>query len=43
MWIKNHIDKNNSNFIIIENINLRNMVASSIKILLINDHNNKFL
>ena len=43
MWIKNHIDNNNSNFIIIENINLRNMVASSIKILLINDHNNKFL
>ena len=37
MWIKNEIDQQNSSFINIKNINLRNMNASNIKILLINN------
>ncbi len=43
MWIKNEIDQQNSSFINIKNINLRNMNASNIKILLINDQSNKFI
>ena len=43
MWIKNQIDQENSSFINIKNINLRNMNASDIKILLINDEANKFI
>ena len=35
MWIKNEIDQQNSSFINIKNINLRNMNANNIKILLI--------
>ncbi len=43
MWIKNQIDEFNSSFINIKNINLRNMNASNIKILLINNDKNKFI
>ena len=43
MWIKNEIDDLNSSFINIKNINLKNMNASNIKILLISDHDNKFI
>ena len=43
MWIKNEIDEINSSFINIKNINLRNMNASDIKILLINIDSNKFI
>ena len=43
MWIKNEIDKQNSSFINIKNINLRNMKASNIKILLISNKSNKFI
>ena len=43
MWIKNKIDEFNSSFINIKNINLRNMSASNIKILLINNDTNKFI
>ncbi len=43
MWIKNKIDQQNSSFINIKNINLKNMHASNIKILLINDISNKFI
>ena len=43
MWIKNEIDEENSSFINIKNINLKNMNASNIKILLINDNENKFI
>ena len=43
MWIKNDIDQKNSSFIVIKNINLRDMVAKDIKILLINDESNKFI
>ena len=43
MWIKNEIEPQNSSFINIKNINLRNMSASNIKILLINDDSNKFI
>ena len=41
MWIKNEIDEQNSSFINIKNINLRNMYASNIKITLINEGSNK--
>ena len=43
MWIKNEIDEENSSFINIKNINLKNMNASNIKILLINNNENKFI
>ena len=43
MWIKNKIDQQNSSFINIKNINLRNMYASNIKILLNNNDTNKFI
>ena len=43
MWIKNEIEPQNSSFINIKNINLRNMSASNIKILLINNDSNKFI
>ena len=43
MWIKNKIDKENSSFINIKNINLRNMHATDIKILQINKKANKFI
>ncbi len=43
MWIKNEIDEQNSSFINIKNINLRKMVANNIKILLLDDDNNKFI
>ena len=43
MWIKNKIDEFNSSFINIKNINLRNMSASNIKILLINKNTKKFI
>ena len=43
MWIKNEIDQQNSSFINIKNINLRNMNASNIKILLISNETNKFI
>ncbi len=43
MWIKNEIDEFNSNFINIKIINLKEMYAKNIKILLINDESNKFI
>ena len=43
MWIKNKIDQQNSSFINIKNINLRNMYASNIKILQTKKDNNKFI
>ncbi len=43
MWIKNEIDQENSSFINIKKINLRNMNASNIKIVLINNDSNKFI
>ena len=43
MWIKNEIDQQNSIFINIKNINLRDMSATNIKILLINEETNKFI
>tara|TARA_Y100001935_G_scaffold242722_1_gene233416 strand:- start:93 stop:1172 length:1080 start_codon:yes stop_codon:yes gene_type:complete len=43
MWIKNKIDDLNSSFININDINLRNMSASNIKILLISNDVNKFI
>ena len=43
MWIKNEVDEQNSSFINIKNINLRNMNASNIKILMINNKTNKFI
>ncbi len=43
MWIKNEIDNQNSSFINIKNINLQDMNAKDIKILLISDQSNKFI
>ncbi len=43
MWIKNEIDDLNSSFINIKNIDLKDMSAKNIKILLIKDNSNKFL
>ena len=43
MWIKNNIDQENSSFINIKNINLRNMYASNIKILQTKNDTNKFI
>ena len=43
MWIKNEIDNQNSSFINIKNIDLQDMKAKNIKILLINDKSNKFI
>ena len=43
MWIKNEIDPKNSGFINIKNINLQDMNAENIKILLINNESNKFI
>ena len=43
MWIKNQIDHENSSFINIKNINLMNMNAKDIKILIINKQSNNFI
>ena len=43
MWIKNEVDEKNTSFINIKNIDLKNMHAKNIKILLINRENNKFI
>ncbi len=43
MWIKNKIDDQNFSFINIKNINLKNMKAEKIKILLLDNLNSKFL
>ncbi len=43
MWIKNEVDQHNSSFINIKNINLKDMVANNIKIILINKNSNKFI
>ena len=43
MWIKNEIDDLNSGFINIKNIDLKDMNAKDIKILIINDNSNKFI
>ncbi len=43
MWIKNEVDKINTSFINIKNIDLKNMNAKNIKILLINSENTKFI
>jgi len=43
MWIKNKIDELNSSFINIKNIDLKNMKAKDIKILLVNKDSNKLI
>ena len=43
MWIKNEIDNQNSSFINIKNIDLKDMKANDIKILLISNNSNKFI
>ena len=43
MWIKNDVDKENSIFINIKNIDLKDMKAKEIKILMINQNSNKFI
>ena len=43
MWIKNKIDNQNFSFINIKNIDLQDMTARNIKILLINDQSNIFI
>ena len=43
MWIKNEINDQNSSFINIKNIDLQDMSARDIKILLISDQSNKFI
>ena len=43
MWIKNQINQTNSRFINIKKINLKNMKAENIKILLLNESSTKFL
>ena len=43
MWIKNQVDQFNSSFINIKNIDLKKMYAENIKIILINDGDNKFI
>ncbi len=43
MWIKNEIDQLNTSFINIKNIDLKDMFAKNIKIILINDTSNKFI
>ena len=43
MWIKNEISENNSNFINIKNIDLKDMIAKGISILIINNNSNKFI
>ena len=43
MWIKNEVDENNFSFINIKNMNLKNMIANDIKILLISNDSNKLI
>ncbi len=43
MWIKNKINKSNTSFINIKNIDLLDMNAENIKIVLINDYNSEFI
>ena len=43
MWIKNEIDYDNSSFINIKNIDLKDMQANDIKIILIGKNSNKFI
>ena len=43
MWIKNETHKQSTNFINIKNIDLQDLVAKKIKILIISDEVNKFL
>ena len=43
MWIKNEIDELNSSFINIKNIDLKDMYAKDIKILMISNDSNKFI
>ena len=43
MWIKNKIDDENSSFISIRNIDLQNMLAKEIKIIIINKENSIFI
>ncbi len=43
MWIKNEVDSLNSSFINIKNIDLKDMRAKDIKILLLNNKSNKFV
>ncbi len=43
MWIKNEIDQQNSSFINIKNIDLKDMRANDIKIILIGTESNKFI
>ncbi len=43
MWIKNEINENNSSFININNIDLKDMNAEEVKILLIKQNSNQFI
>ncbi len=43
MWIKNEIDELNSSYINIKNIDLKDMKAENIKILIINNESNKLI
>ena len=43
MWIKNEIDNQNFSFISIKNIDLQDMTARNIKILLISNQSNRFI
>ena len=43
MWIKNEINENNSSFININNIDLKDMNAEEVKILLIKENSNQFI
>ncbi len=43
MWIKNEVDSRNNSFINIKNIDLKDMQAKDIKILLLDNNSNKFL
>ena len=43
MWIKNEINSQNSSFINIKNIDLKDMNTQNIKILLLNEEDNKFI
>ena len=43
MWIKNEIDELNTSFINIKKINLKDMLATNVKILIINEDSNKYI
>ena len=42
-WIKNEIDELTTSFINIKKINLKDMLATNVKILIINEDSNKYI